>query len=206
MLLSPRSWATVIAVLAEEGSGEVATVLEAELAKHTELKLIDRTQITRVMAGQKLTALQKPESAVQLGRLVGADGVLLVSQLKVAGKPILAARLVATTPGVVLWSIMHPAEVFEPWTNAVAGRAGDSAAKLTVRQGDATAIAILNLRAAVKNIPSLRTVRDRAVLPKLTVAGKNKAYYPSFCHSSSELTSRRDQKWFKKCRKNWIIT
>jgi hypothetical protein len=143
VLLSPRSWAAVIAVLTEEGSGEVATVLEAELAKHTGLKLIDRTQITRVMAEQKLTALQKPESAVQFGRLVRADGVLLVSKLKVAGKPILAARLVATTPGVVLWSIVRPADVFEPWVNGVADRTGDSAAKLTVRQGDATAIAIL---------------------------------------------------------------
>jgi hypothetical protein len=159
LITGARSLAATVAIVAEAELDKVSAQLEGELGRHAFLKRVDRSEITRVLAEQKLAAGQA--EAVKIGQVVGADGVLLLSRPQ---PNVMEARLVAVGPGVVLWSSAHPADKYETWLKSVADRAAESDAKLTVKQGDAIALAVLNLRAAVKNPASINLERDLALL------------------------------------------
>src|SRR5690606_29009471 len=108
------------------------------------IRLLDRAELRRVMAEQKLTATLATKDAMRLGQLLAAEGMLIVRPMPEEG-PVQAwdAQLVATRPGVVLWSIVAPAHEAAQWSGEAARRTGNSLAKLDVEAGTATAIALL---------------------------------------------------------------
>ena len=82
---------------------QTADLLTARLSQVTNLTVLERADIERVMREQKLV-LEQPARGIQTGRILGAQTLVLMENLMAQGvnTPILSVRLVAVTPGVVL--------------------------------------------------------------------------------------------------------
>jgi formylglycine-generating enzyme required for sulfatase activity/TolB-like protein/tetratricopeptide (TPR) repeat protein len=111
------------AKLDDYGSG-LADVLQASLGAFPAVRLVDRKELDRVLAEQRLSAsgLVDPKSAVAVGKLLQAERLLLGSFLELGGYVCLHARLIDAGTGAVLSSYKstgrrdHMSEVIEDLT------------------------------------------------------------------------------------------
>ena len=158
--------ATRIAIIAEDETvRKEADLLTVELSQKSGLELLERTQIEKVFQEQAISATQKA-GALQLGRLLGADGLIIIETQPGDRRSDLSLRLVAVKPGVVLDQISWPRPVPEP-AKAVAFLAKKWDAfwpKLGVPVRDAVPVSILNLRSALKSIEGERQERELTFL------------------------------------------
>lgn len=101
-----------LAVLAEDVSSEsraLADLLTADLSKSSGVQMAERAEIDRVLVEQKLTTrgLVETASRVQLGRLLKADGLVLIRKDD-AHKIRILARLVETRNGFLAGYYQYP--------------------------------------------------------------------------------------------------
>ncbi|MEA3210512.1 MAG: hypothetical protein QOE70_3569 [Chthoniobacter sp.] len=141
--------ATRLAILAEGEARAVADLLTVRLSAEAEVALVERAEIDRIVAEQKLVARGLAE-AVQLGRLLRADGVLVLSQIAQPHGSALACRLVAVETGVILDSQLAPPALKDPgeWVPALAEAVHRAQPKLEVRAVQAVPISVAGLRAS----------------------------------------------------------
>ena len=85
----------------------IADLLMVELSKQPGAIMLERAEINRVLGEQKLSALAGGDY-VKLGHLLSGDGLLVLETQTRDGKTVLAARLIAVNPGVVLVSETAP--------------------------------------------------------------------------------------------------
>lgn len=81
-------------------------LLTAELTKHKDLSVLEREQISKVLAEQELAA-GNPSSAIRVGALLGADVFVFVETLPGSLEPALRLHIVETRSGIMLTSILH---------------------------------------------------------------------------------------------------
>ncbi|HEV7405601.1 MAG TPA: hypothetical protein VGO11_21840, partial [Chthoniobacteraceae bacterium] len=101
---SPR-----LAIVADASMKTEADLLTVELS-HQPVVLLERAEIDRVFAEQKLAARGLAE-AVQVGKVLRADGVVLLSRITPSQVSTLVCRLVAVETGAVLDSQLAPPEM-----------------------------------------------------------------------------------------------
>lgn len=138
-----------LAVITSDKAQEpFADLLTVELSSRQSVQLLERSEIDKVYREQGLSAANG--DFIKIGRVLGADGLLLIGQGKEGTNQILVTRLVAVKPGVVLgvvrtvWPLADPA----PWAKLIVNRLSPLFPKLMVLEKDAIPISVLNLRAA----------------------------------------------------------
>lgn len=101
-----------LVVIAEDVSAEsraLADLLTADLARAAGIEMVERSEIDRVLAEQKLTAVGLAETAsrVQLGRLLKADGLVL-TQKDIARQTRILVRMVEAKNGFLAGYYQYP--------------------------------------------------------------------------------------------------
>jgi hypothetical protein len=141
-----------------------ADLLTAEFSKNDRIQMLERADIEKVYREQGLSAGN--QDYLKLGRILGADGLLLMTTNYVGTNQFLNIRLVAVKPGVVLaddtfsWPIDHLME----WSPALAAHLDLLLPKLAVAATDAVPISVVNLRSAVSSADGAETERELKLL------------------------------------------
>ncbi|HTD85494.1 MAG TPA: CsgG/HfaB family protein, partial [Candidatus Binatia bacterium] len=90
---------------------EVADLSVAELSKDSELLLVERAELERILGELALSSSQnlKPADALRLGKMLGADWLLLGQILSLQGTNHLLARIADARTGIIRDLAMFPA-------------------------------------------------------------------------------------------------
>ena len=168
LLLPAQTHGTVrLALIAETGEAAAASdVLTAQLSGNLRLHLLERNEIEKVYREQMLSAGNK--DYLKLGRILGADGLMLLDVVRTKQATNLMARLIAVKPGVVLadegftWPLAH----MDEWSLSFAKHLNLFLPKLTVLAKDTIPISVVNLRSAV---PSAEAQEAEQQLKLLTI-------------------------------------
>ena len=145
-----------LAILAEEDQSRTyADLLTVGFSRHEKLQLLERNEIDRVYREQGLSASNK--DYLRLGRVLGADGLLLLSLAKEGTNEFLQTRLLAVKPGAIIDSARFELPIQDSigWAGWMARHIQPAYPKLAVLAKDAVALSIMNLRGAI-NSPQQR--------------------------------------------------
>ncbi len=96
-----------LGIVADAALGPAADLLTTDLSKLEGLELLERNSINRILQEQKLQ-LAGLSGLIQTGRLLGADGLLLLERKAEAAHDVIIFRLIAVRPGVVIHSATYP--------------------------------------------------------------------------------------------------
>lgn len=165
VLSAPNSRATRLALLAQDTSASSAVdVLTAELSKREDVQLVERSEIDKVYREQALSAGNK--DYLKLGRILGADGLLVLDQTKDGTNEVLNTRLVAVKPGVVLSAEKYPWPIKDlaGWSSVLSKKLCPLIPKLQVLAKDAIPVSVVNLRSAVPSADAAETERQLKLL------------------------------------------
>ncbi len=97
-----------LAVVGAHADAELADLLTAELSRQDGVVLVERDEISRIVEELELSQLTSGDEWLRAGRLLGAQGLLLLSRDTIAGQPVELARFIATDSGVVLGQVFLP--------------------------------------------------------------------------------------------------
>lgn len=127
-----------------------ADLLTAALSGRDQVILLEREQIQKVLREHELAAGQRRDY-VKLGHLIQADGLILLERRVSGGRELLATRMVAVNPGVVVTEHLFnlPLENTAEWGTDCAKQLERVLPKLTVRTNEAIPISVLNLRSSI---------------------------------------------------------
>ena len=147
-----------------EEAAPAADVLTAQLSRNPDIQLLERNEIDKVYREQGLSAANR--DYLKLGRLLAADGLLLLNVVRTPQTTNLTARLVAVKPGVVLADegFSWPLAQMNEWSASFAERLGWLLPKLTVLAKDAIPISVVNLRSAISSAEAQETERQLKLL------------------------------------------
>ena len=164
--LSAQTNAPVRLALISESDEAItaADVLTAQLSTNEKIQLLERNQIEKVYREQGMSAANRDD--LKLGRMLGADGLLLLDIIRTPQATNLITRLIAVKPGVVLTdgSFPWPLKDAVQWSGSVASYLDSFLPKLALLPKDAIPISIINLRAAVSSTDELETERELKLL------------------------------------------
>jgi TolB-like protein len=139
-----------LAIINDSETATLADQMLATLSKRPDVALLEREQISRALREQhaQLAGLGFQDS-LRLGKLLKADGLLIVSAPQ--GEKLVVARLVAVDPGVILWSWRLPQQADDTGNvvETMVSRLSTLLPKLSVSREAAVPISVLNLRNAV---------------------------------------------------------
>lgn len=154
-----------LAIVSETAEARAAAdVLTAELSKNGRVQLLERAEIEKVYREQALSAGNK--DYLKLGRILGADGLLLMETRKEGTNQFLSVRLVAVRPGVILEDrrIEWQATVAAGWAENFQHHLDLLLPKLKVLPQDAIPISVVNLRSAVGSTEGAEVERQLKLL------------------------------------------
>jgi hypothetical protein len=152
-----------IGILSDAGARTEADLLMIELQK-AKCELVERDEINKVLGEQTWQSILSRAGSQRIGRLLKADGLVLVTSTKpgqmhfqsalIEGSTqllttdtnqTLTVRLVAVAPGVVTWHATAPASTTN-WAAATATTLAEFFPKLTVTADAATPVSVLRVR------------------------------------------------------------
>lgn len=154
-----------LAVVSESGNVKTtADVLTAQLSSNGKIQLLERDQIKKVYRELGLSAANRDD--LKLGRMLEADGLLVLNVVRTPTGVNLKARLVAVKPGVVLTDLSFPWPLKDTtqWAKSVANHLKVFLPKLAVLAKDAIPISIVNFRAAISAIGEREAERELKLL------------------------------------------
>lgn len=154
-----------LAVVSESGEAITAgDVLTVTLSGNGKVQLLERDEIEKVYREQGMSEANRDD--LKLGRILGADGLLLLNVVRTPQATNLMTRLIAVKPGVVLTdgSFPWPLKDTVQWSESVATGLKAFLPKLSLLAKDAIPISIVNLRAAVSSTSEQETERDLKLL------------------------------------------
>ncbi len=145
-----------------------ADLLSPPFSQLTNVVLLERSDIDRVAREQQLS-LEQPQSALRVGKLLGAQGVVLVEQ---RASDSLSIRVVATAPGIVLAhdQFTLPVSNLTAWATSYAARAERILPKLNVKEGDAVPVSIGSLHFSVPIAGGTTLEKELTTLLRLRLA------------------------------------
>ncbi|MCE0497333.1 MAG: hypothetical protein LV481_05230 [Methylacidiphilales bacterium] len=138
-----------VAVITDTGSGDLASVIVADLTSNPNLVLIERSEMTKIGDELKLQQLAG-DNAVDLGKLLNADGLLYVKKQQTGFQ----VRLTAVGLGYVVFDDLLTADAntdLPHLAQLIAQRITDYAPKLKLKPDAAVPISALNIRADVSS-------------------------------------------------------
>jgi hypothetical protein len=154
-----------LAVISESDTAAVAAdVLTAQLSGNDKIHLLERNEIERIYHEQALVAGGRDE--VKLGRILGADGLLLLNVVQTPLTTNLTTRLIAVKPGVAVATEnpSWPPASLPDWATSFARHLELFLPKLTVLEKDAIPISIVNLRSALQSDEARETEQQVKLL------------------------------------------
>src|SRR4051812_35924115 len=98
---SPAAQARIAVVTKNSAVGVSADALSAELSKIPDIILVERDQLAKVVQEQELSAMQRAD-IVKMGRLLNAEGIVLMDRLTRVKDEKMIVRLIAVKPGIAL--------------------------------------------------------------------------------------------------------
>ncbi len=143
-----------LAILADPALEKEADLLSVRLSKAPQIELLERGQIRKILEEQKLaTAGLTASHSLKVGKLLKADGLLILKVEKVGEQSLLALRMVAVDPGFVTASSYedYPLKAQEVWEESVEKLVAASKGKLSVSRSEAVPVTLLHLRAQISN-------------------------------------------------------
>ena len=132
-------------VVADPALNDFASLLTAELSAASDVELMERAEIDKVLAEQTTAGVLS--GAVHAGRVLGAEGLIV---LDVAGES-LSIRLVSVGPGVHLATthVKWPTKESPLWAKWATTQQQALFAKLRVSRDQAVPLSVVGLRSAV---------------------------------------------------------
>ena len=134
-------------------SKELADVLTFKWSLTGGATLLERNEINKILAENSLIG-NASINYVQVGQLLGADGLVIMETFKTGTTNWLAMRLVAVSPGIVLdvKEQTLPMADLEKWGDFMMENYRLALPKLTVSRAAAIPLSILNLRSALDSV------------------------------------------------------
>jgi TolB-like protein len=154
-----------LAIVAETSdTAPVAEMLTVELSHYKSLQLLERDEVEKIYREQALSA--DNQDYLKLGRMLGADGLLLLAASQSGTNQFLNLRLIAVKPGVVLVAEKFPSPIrnLTAWSVTFASRLNYFVPKLAVLAKNAIPISIVNLRSAVASRDGMETEQQLKLL------------------------------------------
>lgn len=156
MLLSARAVAAPrLALIADPALRAEADILTVALAARDDLILLERDEIDRVLREQGWTLSMAGDHSLNLGRLLGADGVLFMNPSRIDGQDVVVVQLSAVRPGVILAHTPFPrpseGENIEKFVDLIMSRFAPLFRKMDVNRNEAIPVSVLNMRAALES-------------------------------------------------------
>lgn len=154
-----------LAILADPAAAAEADLLTAELS-HQPVRLLERVEIERVLAEQKLALSGLAATELpRIGQLLKADGVVFLGKEGKEKQKTLTLRCVAVHPGVVIESSREDAPA-DPgkWSSETAARLAVLLPKLAVSAQAALPVSVLNLRVTRARPEAAELERELTVL------------------------------------------
>ncbi len=152
-----------LAIIADEPNAATADLLTARLSSSPTLELVERAELDRVLAEQKLTRDLGTDAGARLAGLLGADALLLISTRDATSGRVVEARVVNVHPGLILATFFRPAPLADPgsWIEELEARVPALVTQAAARDG--VALALLNVRATLAT-PAAREMEKTANL------------------------------------------
>jgi hypothetical protein len=146
-----------------------ADVLVERLSHRSDVKLLERDEIRKVLQEQALSRANK--DYLKLGRIMGADGVLVMELVRGGAKPQMSTRLLAVKPGVVLLdtSSSWPPGDLRSWADESLRTIQPLLPKLTVLAKDAIPVSVVNIRMGVQSpsAPGIEQLLKTLIIQRL---------------------------------------
>jgi Curli production assembly/transport component CsgG len=164
-LLAQTNASVKLAIIAETSeTARVADFLTAALSRAGKFQLLERNEIEKVYREEGLSAANRDD--LKLGRILGADGVLLLNVMKTPQATNLTTRLIAVKPGVILTEGSFPWPLKDPaaWAETAADYLNSFWAKLTLPAKEAIPISVVNLRGAIASSKEQEAERQLKLL------------------------------------------
>jgi len=148
-------------------ASEASDILTAQLSANDKVRLLERNEIEKVYQEQGMSAENRDD--LKLGRLLGADGILLIGINVISNntlygpKPVetnLTVRLIAVKPGVILADEKFSAADLVGWANEYANHFDTYLPKLEVNASKAIPISLVNLRSSVQSDQEAETEKE----------------------------------------------
>jgi hypothetical protein len=145
-------------------ASSVADLLMAQFSRNAQIILLEREAIQKVVHEQAVSAANN--NYLNLGRILGADGLLMLESTKKGTNIILRFRLIAVGPGALLTAGRSSLPSGKPgeWAAELSTQLTPLLPKLKVAGKEAVAISILNLRSAVASEDSRELERELTIL------------------------------------------
>jgi hypothetical protein len=142
----------------------VSDVLIPAFSGYRNVELIERDAILKVYREQGISVANRNE--VKLGRILGADGLLLLKVVNNSRATNLTVRLIAVTTGVALEdsAFEWPIPAVPEWAKDYAAHVQSFLPKLTLLAKDAIPISLVNLRCAAASPGALELERAVTLL------------------------------------------
>lgn len=140
-----------LAIVSESSdTAAAADLLTAEFSKNDAVQLLERTEIEKVIREQQLSLNNL--DCLKLGRMLGADGLLVLQTVAEGTNVFVNAQLVAVKPGVILTDERFglPAPDAYAWAAEIVGHLEPLLPKLEVLPQDAIPISVVNFHAGVR--------------------------------------------------------
>lgn len=154
---------TKIAVIADSQLLSESDLLTAELSKLPDIIILERTGIMKLMQEEKnILATTNNDAYYRVGKLAGADGLVILSRMKHEDKETLVSRLVAVSPGVVIDVSISPfpSDDIRQWVENICRHLIPLIPKLKVSRDSAVPISILNIRSPLDQ-PAANRLADQ---------------------------------------------
>ena len=137
-----------------------ADLLTVEFSKNNAVQLLERTEIEKVIREQQLSLNNL--DCLKLGRLLGADGLLLLQAVAEGTNFFVNAQLVAVKPGVILTDerFVRSTPDTAAWAANIIGHLEPLLPKLGVLPQDALPISVVNFHAGVRTAEAAELERQ----------------------------------------------
>ncbi len=152
-----------LAIIADEPNAAAADLLTARLSASPTLDLVERAELDRILAEQKLTRDLGADAGARLAGLLGADALLLIGTRDATSGRVVEARVVNVHPGLILATFFRPAPLADPGSLVEELDARIPALVTQAAARDGVALALLNVRATVAT-PAAREMEKTANL------------------------------------------
>jgi TolB-like protein len=143
-----------LAILSDSAFGQAGDLLSVEFSQQTNIVLLERGEIGRILQEQKLMLKGiSVKDSIKLGQILGADGLLTLGTIQTGTNAHLVTTLIAVKQGVILDAMESPWPMKDAgeWTKLVRSRFQPLLPKLSVLPKDALPISVLNLRSAANS-------------------------------------------------------
>ncbi len=134
-------------------------LLTVELSQDKNVHLLERSDWDYLLREHEISQSNIAQKSIQFGRLLGADGLIIVTEETIKDKKYLLSKLLAVKTGIILDSLVSPIDNKDEnfnWSKSIQHRFQSKFNKLRSSQDNIVTVSMLNLRSSLST-PDLLT-------------------------------------------------